>query len=254
MVKYKNKSIKIYSDKDYNDTDGYDLRRRCNAYSEDEPETIKWLESFSDNSIFYDIGSNIGGYSFIANMIHKNIQIYSFEANFMNFYTQLKTCVKNNINNIVPMNVAINDENNFDYFKFHLPVNGGDGTFGEKLKKQMLNSDYSNPFTHKKSNLEVGMLGVSLDSLVYDFGLPVPNYIKLDVDGNELLILNGAKRLLKEKKIKQIFIEVDDKIYTENDIDNYMNNYPYKIKKDINVGKEKKPIRMVLYEKSYSNR
>ena len=42
------------------------LSKRINSYTGDEPLTIEWIESFEKNSIFYDIGSNIGGYSFIA--------------------------------------------------------------------------------------------------------------------------------------------------------------------------------------------
>ena len=73
----------------------------------------------------------------------------------------------------------------------------------------MLKSDYSNPFK-RGINLEVGILGLSLDSLIYEFNLPIPNYLKIDIDGNELLVLKGAKRLLKEPNLKEIFVEIDD--------------------------------------------
>ena len=45
------------------------------------------------------------------------------------------------------------------------------------------------------------LLGITLDTLVYSFGVDIPDYIKIDVDGNELLILQGAKRLLNEFNI-----------------------------------------------------
>ena len=90
-------------------------------------------------------------------------------------------------------------------------------------------------------------MGVSLDSLVYEFGLDIPNYIKIDVDGNDLLVLKGAKKLLYEKTVKEIYVEIDDKIYTNNEIENFMKKYPYKINKNINVGTKQKPMRMVLY-------
>ena len=47
----------------YNDNS---LETRIKTYINDEPQTLEWIESFEKNSIFYDIGSNIGGYSFIA--------------------------------------------------------------------------------------------------------------------------------------------------------------------------------------------
>ena len=68
-----------------------------------------------------------------------------------------------------------------------------------------------------------------------------------DVDGNDLLVLEGAKKLLHEDSVKEIFVEIDDKIYINNEIENFMKKYPYKIKNDIDVGTIHKPMRMVLY-------
>ena len=40
--------------------------------------------------------------------------------------------------------------------------------------------------------------------------LEIPNYIKIDVDGIEHLILEGAEMFLKDKKVKSILVEVND--------------------------------------------
>ena len=244
-IKYNNKSIKVYSDNDYV---GSSLDKRCSSYKKDEPQTLDWIESFDNNSVFYDIGSNIGGFSFIASMIHKNIKIFSFEPNTLNYYSQYKTCVKNKIKNIFPFNLAINNIDEFNYFHYEWQAGelGSKGSFGTELKNQMKKSDYSNPFKRKIS-FSGATIGVSLDSLVYNFGLDIPDYIKIDVDGNDLLVLEGAKKILHEESIKEIFIEIDDKIYENNEIENFMKKYPYKIKKNINVGTKQKPMRMVLY-------
>ena len=72
----------------------------------------------------------------------------------------------------------------FDYFKYDIVTNGSKGTFGEELKEKMLRSDYSNPFKRKGHCLsvtEIGMLGISLDTLVYDFDLETPNYLKIEM-------------------------------------------------------------------------
>ena len=187
------------------------LSKRINSYTNDEPLTIEWIESFRNDSVFYDIGSNIGGFSFIASYI-KNIKVFSFEPNFENFYAHLSAVKKNKTKNIFPLNLALNNVNEFNYFKYDNTHAGSKGTFGEELKSQMLKSQYSNPFKRGIS-LEVGILGVSLDSLVYNFNMPIPNYVKIDVDGNDLLVLSGAERLLNEPNLKEIFIEIDDKIY-----------------------------------------
>lgn len=250
-ISYKNKHIKVEKDPEFDvaqTNNKTSVSKRCRSYEQDEPKTIEWIESFTGQSVFYDVGSNIGGFSFIASMIHKDIKVYSFEPNFMNFYSQVKTCLKNNVQNVFSFNLAINKDNKFDYFKYDSLRIGHAGTFGEELKKKMVCSDYSNPFK-RGIHSEVGILGLSLDTLVYDFGLEVPNYLKIDVDGNELLVLQGAKELLKNENLKEIFVEVDDKIYNDNEIEKFMKNYLFDQALNINVGTSEKPMRMILYKR-----
>tara|TARA_B110000285_G_C15111803_1_gene611565 strand:+ start:1126 stop:1884 length:759 start_codon:yes stop_codon:yes gene_type:complete len=247
-IDYK-KLARLYSNGKVKKSEKHELQKRINSYVEDEPLTIQWIESFNENSVFYDIGSNIGGFSIITSLIHDDIQIYSFEPNYMNFNCQIETCRDNNFSNIFPMNLAINNTNEFNIFKYDKLNVGSKGTFGDELKEQMLKSQYSNPFKRGISH-EIGILGVSLDSLVYEFGIPAPDYIKLDIDGNDLLALQGAKKLLQDgNKVKELYIEIDDKIYGDNEIDNLMKNHNFKVVKNDNVGSKSKPMRMVLYKR-----
>ena len=247
-INYK-KLASLYSSSKVKESEQADLQKRINSYVADEPLTIQWIESVNKNSVFYDVGSNIGGFSIIASLVHDDIQIYSFEPNYMNFNCQIETCRDNNFSNIFPMNLAINNENEFNVFKYDRLNIGSKGTFGEELKVQMLKSQYSNPFKRGISH-EAGILGVSLDSLVYEFGIPAPDYIKIDVDGNDLLVLQGARKLLQDDKfVKEVFIEVDDLIYQNSEIENFMKDYNFNKVDDINVGSVSKPMRMLLYKK-----
>ena len=49
--------------------------------------------------------------------------------------------------------------------------------------------------------------------LTKTFGIEMPNYIKIDVDGLEHLILKGSKQILKSK-LKSILVEINEN-YTE---------------------------------------
>jgi hypothetical protein len=53
-----------------------------------------------------------------------------------------------------------------------------------------------------------GTMSSSLDDLTERFGLPVPNHIKVDVDGIEDLIVEGAATLFKNPGLKTFLIEV----------------------------------------------
>ena len=65
IMDYKKQLNEIYATNKVNSS----LSKRIHSYVDDEPLTIEWIKSFKNNSIFYDIGSNIGGFSFIASNI-----------------------------------------------------------------------------------------------------------------------------------------------------------------------------------------
>ena len=45
--------------------------------------------------------------------------------------------------------------------------------------------------------------------------LNIPDYIKIDVDGLEHLILEGGDKLFKNKKVKSVLIEVNENFNTQ---------------------------------------
>ena len=90
------------------------------------------------HKIILDIGSNIGGFSFIASLYTKDIKVFSFDPNMENFYAHLSAVKKNKIKNIFPLNLALNNINEFNYFKYDNTYAGSKGTFGEELKSQLL--------------------------------------------------------------------------------------------------------------------
>jgi hypothetical protein len=47
-----------------------------------------------------------------------------------------------------------------------------------------------------------------LDDLVERFGLPAPRHIKLDVDGGELAVLEGAARTLASPSLATVLVEI----------------------------------------------
>ena len=60
------------------------------------------------------------------------------------------------------------------------------------------------------SNMNYSLFGTSVNYLLKEKMLEVPDYIKIDVDGIEHLILEGANKYLKNKKIKSISVEINE--------------------------------------------
>ena len=66
-----------------------------------------------------------------------------------------------------------------------------------------------------KSVLGQGALSTSLDRLTGELGLPSPTILKLDVDGHELKIVEGARALLNKGTIRSLLIEINGELEGE---------------------------------------
>ena len=62
----------------------------------------------------------------------------------------------------------------------------------------------------ENSAMNYKLLGTSIDYLIENKILKLPNYIKIDVDGIEHLILQGGKNHFNNKTIKSILVEVNE--------------------------------------------
>ncbi|MDB5686605.1 MAG: hypothetical protein JWR77_1194, partial [Rhizorhabdus sp.] len=59
-----------------------------------------------------------------------------------------------------------------------------------------------------------GMIGYDIDSFIADFGVEIPNHVKIDVDGIELPIVRGARKMLADERLLSVSIEL-----IESDVD-----------------------------------
>lgn len=165
-----------------------------------EPETIKWLiKNIQNKSVFYDIGANVGSYSFVAAKQNKNAKIFSFEPSYSTFCSLSENIILNILEKqITPVLIAITNENSLDYFHYQsIEPGSASNSFGEKLN--YLNKPYVPTFSHMIPSM-------SLDRIC-DF-IPSPNLIKIDVDGIENKIVEGGAKLLFSGKVKSLLIEL----------------------------------------------
>ena len=63
-----------------------------------------------------------------------------------------------------------------------------------------------------------------IDSLINNKYIPVPDFIKIDVDGLEHKVIEGAKQTLKNKKIKSLIIELNTNLSEHLKLINFFEN------------------------------
>ncbi len=175
---------------------------RAASYSTKEPETLDWLDrSLTGNDVFFDVGANIGLYSLYAAKICPTCRIYAFEPESQNFARLCQNIVLNGTTNITPCNFLLSDREAFDLFYVsRLEPGSALHSFGRLSDYQM---------GHETVPLRQGALSLTLDALVVRYGLPQPTLLKIDVDGIEEKILDGAGLALKSEQLHSILLEVN---------------------------------------------
>ena len=165
-----------------------------------EPETIEWIKGFKKNKIFYDIGANIGLYSVFASK-EMEAQSYAFEPSILNLELLYKNITINRLNhliNIIP--ISLTESNQVSQFKLSNLDKGG------ALSAFDVNYDqFGKKFIHKNY---YNAPGITLNKCVDVFNMRMPNYIKIDVDGIEHLILKGGEKIIREAE--SILIETTE--------------------------------------------
>ena len=162
-----------------------------------EPETIEWIDNFEKKeTIFWDIGASIGLYSIYAGIKHKKIKIISFEPSTSNLRLLSRNIFINNLNKKITINQFPLTKNKHQYQNFNESkfLEGlGEHSFGENKDQYGMKFKPSNSYK---------IYGTSMDYLIDNNILEIPNYIKIDVDGVEDLILEEGLNILKIKKLR----------------------------------------------------
>jgi FkbM family methyltransferase len=179
---------------------------RAETFYTKEVETLEWIDSFQKESVFWDIGANIGLYSIYAGK--KCNKVYSFEPSVLNLELLAKNIHLNNLSDLISIvPLPINDKSSWNKMRLSSDeLSGALSSFDHKL-------DYNG--NNLKSFFEYSLFGLSMDDLETIFKIPKPDYIKIDVDGIEHFILKGGKNVLKE--CKGVLIEINDNFYEQSD-------------------------------------
>ena len=69
-----------------------------------------------------------------------------------------------------------------------------------------------------KSEMYYDLFGINIKFLLDNKLLDIPDYIKIDVDGIEHLILKGAMKFLSNRKIKSLSIEINENFKEQYDL------------------------------------
>tara|TARA_B100001059_G_scaffold235261_1_gene280314 strand:- start:1745 stop:2593 length:849 start_codon:yes stop_codon:yes gene_type:complete len=173
---------------------------RVDTFATKEPETLDWIDTFEDGSIFWDIGANIGLYTCYAAKKKKS-KVFSFEPSIFNLEILARNIFINNLSSLVTI-IPIPLSDNIKLSSLNMTSTQLGGALSTFDKNYGHDGNLINQIFNYRT------IGISSDKLSNFFNLEKPDYIKLDVDGIEHLILEGSIETIKN--VKSLLVEVDD--------------------------------------------
>ena len=196
-------------------------RYRAESFSTKEPETLEWIDSIPIGSVVWDIGANVGLYSCYAAK-QRGCKVFAFEPSVFNLEILARNIFLNRLTDqitIVPLPLS----EALTVSKLNMSTTewgGALSTFGQSYGHdgQTLNKVFEFP-----------TIGISMVDAVELLKIPQPDYIKMDVDGIEHLILKGGAPVLFGAK--GILIEINDKFTAQaNDASRYLQEAGFSLK------------------------
>lgn len=212
-VTIKNRVYKFLSNNDL-------LLYRSKTFFDKEPETNKWVEKIPSDGIFYDVGANVGIFTVLASAYCK--KVYAFEPVALNYSVLNQNLMMNKLDkNTVAYCLAISDKSSFDTMRLSSNMVGSaHHSFG--IDRDACHNEFSPVFKQ-------GSFGVSLDDLVYVYNFDCPTFLKIDVDGNEHLVIGGATKLLKDQRLKSVLIELNKNLTVDQGLVEIIKNNGFKL-------------------------
>lgn len=179
---------------------------RVRTFSDKEPETLEWIDSIlKEGSVFWDVGANIGLYSVYAAK-KRTCKVWAFEPSVFNLELLVRNVFLNGLTNeicIVPF--ALCDQLGSNQLRMTTTEWGGAlSTFGQ---------DFGWDGKPIQQVFEYQIPGLTMEDATQKLGIPQPDYIKMDVDGIEHLILKGGMSVMKN--VKGILVEVNDDFHEQ---------------------------------------
>lgn len=145
-----------------------------------------------ENPVFYDIGAHFGfhtlGFSKIAG---KRGKVYAFEPHPLNRERLLKNIKVNTslCDNIIVINSAITNYKGIALFEMIMDLENGWSS-----NSKIIENEKDNVATHTKRHINVNT--ETIDNLIFQKGILKPDFIKIDVEGEEYKVLEGGVKTL----------------------------------------------------------
>lgn len=151
------------------------------------------IQKLKSGDTFVDIGANIGYFVFnAAKQVGQSGRVFAFEPSIREFSRLSRMISANQVNNVIPINLAASDSSGIANLVVSRTHTGLNNLSDVKTD----NDDFQPTLAHRADTLLPDDLNIDL--------------MKIDVEGLEFKVLKGLEKLLANRRIKKIVIEITD--------------------------------------------
>ena len=173
-----------------------------------EPITITWMDNIQQGDIVIDIGANVGMYSLMS-AVSRSARVYAFEPEASNYNLLCQNIRLNNVQDKVTAYCA----GNLDYDGFSVLNIAQDRDVGPGGSCHTVDEEKNFDLSKMNVAFKQGINIVKLDTFCKMMKI-VPDHIKMDVDGLEHRVIDGAIETMR--KAKTVIIELNTNLTEHN--------------------------------------
>jgi len=170
-----------------------------------EPDMINWINLIPNDSVVLDVGANIGLYSIYAAKKSNIKKVVAIEPESQNYALLNKNIFLNQVSDkVVALNIGFGQKTGLDtLFLSNFEPGAALHQMGEILdwKKEKFIP------AHKQS-----VLSFTIDDFLQENPDLFPTHIKIDVDGIEQKVIEGAMKTLRDPGLKEVMIELNSNL------------------------------------------
>jgi FkbM family methyltransferase len=166
-----------------------------------EPETLDWIDGFATPCRFWDIGANIGAYSLYAAR-RPEIVVMAFEPSPASYAALCRNIeINDSGDEIQALCLALSDRTRLGSLNMS-STNAGNSFNSFESIEDCFGRALDIRFRQ-------ATVGFAIDDFRRLFAIEMPNYLKIDVDGVEAQILDGAAETLRDPALRSVLIELE---------------------------------------------
>lgn len=188
-------------------------RADWSAFAELYEDDIYQIKTLKEGMAVVDVGAHIGLYTIpVAGKVGNRGMVIAIEPEKRNYSRLLENIKLNNLQNVIPVNLALTDHEGFE--KLYLDSSPESHSLISK--------------ENKISSIEVPVK--TLDNLLEKLNLKKVDIIKIDAEGAEAPILKGAEKTLKINPNLKIIVASYHYPSEIKEVQNFLENKGYKTK------------------------